>query len=312
MCFFIINNIEVIYLNINNLLKIPFDDLSSSDESKIVNQLCKQLCVEFKKNDRSGIYARTQKMMAYNSNKIEGSTLTSEQTASLFHTGTILSNGEIFRAKDIEEMTGHFSMFNEMIKSINIPLSEELIKKFHFRLKSGVFEDMANGYPVGKYKNRLNEVSNIETSRPDQVHERMSQLLSEYNVSKPHCLEELAWFHAEYEKIHPFQDGNGRTGRMILFRECLESGVIPVIITDKNKAEYYHSLNKAQTKNDFTDLTYFFQQEQREYHTSIQDFLYKYDLDKIASLDHIIDEAKAEIDIEREKNTGKFIDEQQK
>ena len=116
-----------------------------------VEELIHRFEVEQQKNDRSGIYALTQRMMAYNSNKIEGSTLTEKQTASLFDTGTLSSEDAVIRAKDVEEMTGHFLMFNEMLKTYDLPLSHELIKRYHYKLKSGVFEDLANGYPVGEY-----------------------------------------------------------------------------------------------------------------------------------------------------------------
>ena len=120
----------------------------------MVEQLKKRLQIEFEKQDRSGIYGFTQRNLAYNSNKIEGSTLTERQTASLFETGTIFGEDAIFRAKDVEEMTGHFLMFNYMLQTYQEPLTEDLVKQYHYRLKAGVFEDLANGYPVGEYKNR--------------------------------------------------------------------------------------------------------------------------------------------------------------
>ena len=118
------------------------------------SKLKKRLNIELEKHDRSGISGYTQRMLAYNSNKIEGSTLTEEQTANLFDTGSLLADSKMIRAKDIEEMTGHFSMFNEMLKTADDPLSQNLIKRYHYRLKSGVFEDLANGYPCGEFKNR--------------------------------------------------------------------------------------------------------------------------------------------------------------
>lgn len=279
-------------MNMNKILESSFEKLSILDEEKIVLKLSEQMKTEYNKSDRSGIYAKTQKLMAYNSNKIEGSTLTPDQTASLFDTGTILASGEIFKAKDIEEMTGHFSMFNEMLKTLGTPLSEDLIKRFHFRLKSGVFEDLANGYPIGEYKNRVNQVSNITTVRPDQVSNKMQELLKNYNTNKKHTLDELAWFHSQFEKIHPFQDGNGRTGRIILFKECIESGIIPVIITDKNKASYYHALNAAQTTDNYENLWTFFRQEQKDYYSVIQEFLYEYVKDNEKTVEQLITEAK--------------------
>lgn len=175
--------------------------------SHFVEELIHRFEVEQQKNDRGGIYALTQRMMAYNSNKIEGSTLTEKQTASLFDTGTLSSEDAVIRAKDVEEMTGHFLMFNEMLKTYDLPLSHELIKRYHYKLKSGVFEDLANGYPVGEYKNRRNMVSDIVTAMPEEVEGRMTELLEWYHALPQHTLADLAKFHADYEAIHPFQDG---------------------------------------------------------------------------------------------------------
>ena len=121
-----------------------------------VELLRKRLLIEKEKSDRSGIYGISQRMMAYNSNKIEGSTLTEKQTASIFETGTLLGENVEFRTKDVEEMTGHFAMFNYMLSCFDEELSQEMIKAYHYKLKAGVFEDIANGYPIGEYKNRRN------------------------------------------------------------------------------------------------------------------------------------------------------------
>lgn len=145
--------------------------------------------------------------MAYNSNKIEGSTLTEEQTASLFDTGVLPKSEDYYRAKDVEEMNGHFLMFNKMLDTLDLELTEELIKAFHYELKSGVFEDRANGYAIGDYKKRPNMIGIYETVLPSQVSDEMSQLLAWYN-NQDISLEILAEFHARYESIHPFQDGN--------------------------------------------------------------------------------------------------------
>ncbi len=144
-------------------------------------KLLKRLKIEFNKQDKSGAYGETQRLLAYNSNRIEGSTLTYNQTSSIFETGTILSDDEIVKTKDIEEMNGHFVMFNNMLKNYNLTLSEDLIKSYHYDLKFGVFEDKANGYPVGEYKNRGNRVSDITTSSPSDVSDKMKSLLNEYN-----------------------------------------------------------------------------------------------------------------------------------
>lgn len=268
-------------MGINDIISKNLNELSKEESRRVVDSLVKRMMIEYRKNDRSGIYAKTQTEMAYNSNKIEGSTLTPEQTESLFTTGTIRSDGEIvYRAKDIEEMTGHFSMFNCMLQTWDEPLTEELIKKYHYHLKAGVFEDIANGYPIGEYKNRVNMVSNISTVKPDQVHGYMAELLKRYSDVPEVTLRTLARFHADFEKIHPFQDGNGRTGRMIIFKECLKNGLIPVIIKDQDKEAYYHALNKAQTTQDLDGLAEYFRKEQEAYYEKVQGFLWEYGIDE--------------------------------
>lgn len=243
------------------------------DEKKISTIIKNKLLEDFKSNNRKGLYSVTQKLMAYNSNRIEGSTLTSEQTASLFDTGTIVSNGtEVYRAKDIEEMNGHFKMFNQMLKTIDEPVTITLIKSYHYQLKSGVFEDMANGYPVGEFKNKANAVSDIQTSAPENVKEQMEKLLENYENSKKQ-LEDIAKFHAEYEHIHPFQDGNGRTGRILLFKQCLESMLVPVLIKDEDKMIYYRGLHQAQMEKNYGPLIACFEKSQKEYLDRIEDFI---------------------------------------
>ncbi|GAA0791102.1 Fic family protein [Faecalicatena orotica] len=243
------------------------------DDIKMTELLKERFRIEMEKQDRGGVYALTQRKMAYNSNRIEGSTLTEKQTASIFETGTIRADGSVFRTKDVEEMTGHFTMFNYMLDTCEEILSQRLIKEYHYRLKAGVFEDIANGYPIGEYKNRRNMVSNIMTSTPENVEEDMKVLLEDYNSKEPHSLKDLAEFHARFEKIHPFQDGNGRTGRMILFKECLRSCVMPFIIGNDRKAEYYECLNKAQQNEDYEPLIRYFGQEQERYVEMVKDFI---------------------------------------
>ena len=144
-------------------------------------ELIRRFRIERKKFDRSGIYAYTQRTLAYNSNKIEGSTLNEKQTASLFDTGMLPRNDDYYRAKDVEETNGHFLMFNKMIDTLDESLSEELIKAFHFELKIGVFEDRANGYAIGDYKERPNMVGMYETALPKEVPEKMRELLAWYH-----------------------------------------------------------------------------------------------------------------------------------
>jgi len=223
-------------------------------------------------NDRSGIYGVTQRKLAYNSNKIEGSTLTEDQTAALFEEGFLPVSGEVYRAKDIEEMNGHFLMFNKMLTTIDKPLSENLIKEFHYELKAGVFEDRANGYAIGDYKKRTNTVNNLNTTHPKAVAGEMEELMKWYHNVENKNLETIAMLHSAYELIHPFQDGNGRTGRIIMFRECLANDICPFIVQDKNRATYVTSLKKAQTEKNFSDLVNYFKSEQSEYMRQCQYF----------------------------------------
>ena len=168
--------------------------------------LVERFIIERKRFDRSGVYAYTQRAMAYNSNKIEGSTLTPEQTASLFDNGTLPQSDDYYRAKDVEEMNGHFLMFNYMLDTLDEELTPELIKHLHYELKSGVFEDRANGYAIGDYKKRPNMVGMYRTTLPQDVETEMNQLLKWYREQNKN-METLAEFHARYEAIHPFQDG---------------------------------------------------------------------------------------------------------
>lgn len=238
------------------------------------NKLIERLQVEYERQDKSGVYGLTQRLLAYNSNKIEGSTLTYNQTSSIFETGYLSSDGDMtIRTKDVEEMTGHFVMFNNMLKSYQDNLSEELIKKYHYDLKSGVFEDIANGYPIGEYKTRANIVSDIKTILPGEVEDEIKKLLDNYNSKNNISLEDIVSFHVKYEAIHPFQDGNGRTGRIIMYKECLKNNIFPFIVEDKRKHEYYDYLNKAQKTNDLEPLIAFFKEEQENYFNLVEDFI---------------------------------------
>lgn len=237
------------------------------------NWLIERFMIERKRFDRSGVYAYTQRTMAYNSNKIEGSTLTPEQTASLFDNGTLPQNDNFYRAKDVEEMNGHFLMFNYMLDTLNEDLTEELIKRFHYELKSGVFEDRANGYAIGAYKERPNMVGMNKTVLPKDVAEEMGKLLGWYSQQKK-SLKTLAEFHARYEMIHPFQDGNGRTGRMILFRECLKNvDVRPFIILDENRDIYIEGLKEYRDKQKTDKLEMLMNQEIEEYYQQCKYFM---------------------------------------
>lgn len=236
-----------------------------------IRNLLERFKIEHTKRDRSGVYGFTQRLLAYNSNKIEGSTLTEEQTASLFDTGILPKTDDYYRAKDVEEMNGHFLMFNKMLDTLDAALDQQIIKSFHFELKSGVFEDRANGYAIGDYKKRPNMIGIHQTTLPSQVPEAMTELLNWYHAQDV-SLKTLAEFHARYEIIHPFQDGNGRTGRIILFRECLRHDISPFIIEDANRPEYLEALKAYRQNGTVTELTTLFQKEQEFYFNQCEYF----------------------------------------
>lgn len=236
-----------------------------------IRNLLERFKIEHTKRDRSGVYSFTQRLLAYNSNKIEGSTLTEEQTASLFDTGILPKTDDYYRAKDVEEMNGHFLMFNKMLDTLDAALDQQIIKSFHFELKSGVFEDRANGYAIGDYKKRPNMIGIHQTTLPSQVPDAMTELLNWYHAQDV-SLETLAEFHARYEIIHPFQDGNGRTGRIILFRECLRHDISPFIIEDANRPEYLEALKAYRQNGTVTALTTLFQKEQEFYFNQCEYF----------------------------------------
>ena len=234
--------------------------------------LVERFIIERKRFDRSGVYAYTQRAMAYNSNKIEGSTLTPEQTASLFDNGTLPQSDDYYRAKDVEEMNGHFLMFNYMLDTLDEELTPELIKHLHYELKTGVFEDRANGYAIGDYKKRPNMVGMYRTTLPQDVETEMNQLLKWYREQNKN-METLAEFHARYEAIHPFQDGNGRTGRMILFRECLRHNLSPLIIEDAHRPEYLEALKEYRENGSVAKMCSLFHLEQDYYRNRCQYFM---------------------------------------
>jgi len=243
-----------------------------SSDKEFLGFLLERFKIEKEKFDRSGVYAYTQRLLAYNSNKIEGSTLTEEQTASLFDNGTLPKSDDYYKAKDIEEMNGHFLMFNKMLDTLDEPLTQELIKQFHYELKSGVFEDRANGYAIGDYKQRPNMIGMYQTVRPENVAQKMCLLMDWYNNQEVN-ISVLAKFHAKYESIHPFQDGNGRTGRLILFRECLLNEMVPVVIKDVNRIEYLEALKEYREEKILDKLISLFEKEQNFYLEKCKHFM---------------------------------------
>ena len=218
------------------------------DAKKIKNALIRQ-----KENNLSGnLYYKTQIDFAYNTNHIEGSTITPDETESIYETGTILtSEDKVIVIKDITETKNHFTLFKYMLDTINEPLSEDMIKKYHFILKNGTVDDSdREWFNVGEYKKLKNFVGNIETSLPSDAPLDMKNLISWYNDIKNKTILDIIEFHVRFEKIHPFQDGNGRVGRMIMFRECLYNNIVPFYIEDRNKNFYIRGLKEYQNNNE--------------------------------------------------------------
>ena len=193
---------------------------------------------------KGGIYHRTQIDLTYNSNHIEGSRLTHDQTRYIFETNTIGITDESVNVDDIIETGNHFRCINLVIERAEEPLTEELVKELHYLLKSGTSDSAKDWFAVGDYKRLPNEVGGNPTCPPTQVHAQMKALLKEYNARKPKTFEALIDLHQRFETIHPFQDGNGRVGRLILFKECLASGFVPFIITEELKMFYYRGLHE--------------------------------------------------------------------
>jgi len=207
------------------------------------NQILNKILTEKQNRFKGGLYHKTQINLAYNSNRIEGSKLTEEQTRYIFETRTIgFKDQEAVPVDDIIETSNHFVAFDQMLDSIAEPLTSELIKSFHRILKSGTNDARQPWFGLGDWKKLPNEVGGIETSKPEEVDEHINQLLNWYKNLSQSNLEEIADFHYRFEKIHPFQDGNGRVGRLIMFRECLKNDVMPFIIDDEHKQFYYRGL----------------------------------------------------------------------
>ena len=191
---------------------------------------------------KGSIYHRTQIDLTYNSNHIEGSKLTHDQTRYIFETNTIGVEGESVKVDDIIETVNHFRCIDYIIEHATDKLTESFIKELHFILKTGTTDSNKDWFVVGDYKRLPNEVGGIETSLPECVAADIKQLLKAYNAKKQKSFDDLLDFHHRFEQIHPFQDGNGRVGRLILFKECLANNIVPFIITDELKMFYYRGL----------------------------------------------------------------------
>lgn len=199
---------------------------------------------EKKKQRKGGIYHKVQIDLTYNSNHIEGSRLTHDQTRYIFETNTIGFESGAVNVDDVVETANHFRCIDMVIDNAMYPLSETLIKRLHLTLKNGTSDSRKDWFAVGEYKRVPNEVGGRDTTAPEKVEAEISKLLSGYNAVPNHTLEQIIAFHHDFECIHPFQDGNGRIGRLILFKECLKNNIVPFIIEDDLKMFYYRGLHE--------------------------------------------------------------------
>ena len=212
-----------------------------SDEPQ---NLLERLRAEKKASVKGGIYPKIQIELTYNSNHIEGSKLTHDQTRYIFETNTIRAENDALNVDDIIETANHFKCIDMVIDNATYRLTEKFIKELHFTLKSGTSDSRKDWFNVGEYKKLPNEVGGKETAKPEDTANKIKTILKDYNQKDEHTLEEIIDFHYRFETIHPFQDGNGRVGRLVMFKECLKNNIVPFIIDDSLKMFYYRGLSE--------------------------------------------------------------------
>lgn len=228
----------------------------------IVKRTLLQILLDEKEVQMSGgIYHKLQIEMTYNSNHIEGSKLTYDQTRYIYETKTIGFNNESIKVDDIIETTNHFRCVDLAIDSAKYKLTESLIKQFHYILKSGTSDSRKSWFKIGDYKMMDNEVGGSDTCPVNEVKAKMTDLLKRYNSKTKITIEDIIDFHYEFEKIHPFQDGNGRVGRLIMMKECLKNNIVPIIINEDLKLFYYRGLKEYKNIKGFLVDTCLFGQD---------------------------------------------------
>ena len=227
--------------------KIP----ESAEKPERLNKKKKQSAtlLDILKNEKrnhysGGIYHKTQIDLTYNSNHIEGSRLTHDQTRYIFETNTVGIENEVLNVDDIIETANHFRCIDKIIDCATMVLTEKFIKELHFILKTGTSDSRKDWFVVGDYKKMPNEVGALSTALPEEVADKMEDLSVKYHSKEEKTLEDILEFHVRFEKIHPFQDGNGRVGRLIVFKECLKYNIVPFIIEDNLKLFYYRGLKE--------------------------------------------------------------------
>lgn len=234
----------------------------------IVNTpLLDRLKEEMDMNLKGGIYHTTQIKLCYNSNRIEGSKLSEDQTRYIYETNMVNSeNGKVLNVDDIVETINHFSCFRYLLKTAKEPLNEFIIKEYHRILKTGTYDSQKDWFNVGEYKKLENMAGGIETTLPGNVPEEMHNLLENYRQKHAHTINDIITFHHNFENIHPFQDGNGRVGRLIMFKECLKNNIVPFIIDEEHKLYYYRGLKEYKKAPGYlTDTCFSAQDSYKEY-----------------------------------------------
>lgn len=221
---------------------IPADAILPQKKKQKIYPLLKRLRQEKEIGLKGGIYHRTQIDLTYNSNHIEGSRLTKEQTRYIFETNTLGITAENTRIDDILETVNHFRCIDYIIVHATEKITEPHVKQLHSILKNNTSDSQKPWFAVGDYKRLANEVGGEETVQPHDVHKRMKTLLAEYNANKHVTFDDILDFHVQFERIHPFQDGNGRVGRLLIFWLCLQNGIVPFIITEELRMFYYRGL----------------------------------------------------------------------
>ncbi len=235
-----------------DLFEVSIDELLKEDDFDISKINVLEVLREQKNMKLKGnLYHNTQITFAYNTNHIEGSKLTEDQTRYIYETNTLLTEKDsITDIDDVLETANHFKLVDYMLDIADEKLTEKMIKEFHKILKEGTSDSRKEWFGVGDYKKLANEVGGLKTTEPKNVESDMKKLLEWYENLKQVTINEIIEFHAKFEKIHPFQDGNGRVGRIIAFKECLKNNIVPFIILDKEKLFYYRGLNQYQTNKE--------------------------------------------------------------
>ncbi len=230
---------------------IPADASMPKRSKKKASPLLAALREQKEAKMKGGIYHRIQIDMTYNSNHIEGSRLTKEQTRYIFETNTLGITTEITNVDDIMETVNHFRCIDYVIDHATDKITETHVKHLHLLLKTNTSDSRKSWFAVGDYKRLANAVGEEETVQPKDVHSKMKSLLAEYNSKKRASFDDLLDFHVQFEHIHPFQDGNGRVGRLLLFWQCLQNAIVPFIITDDLRLFYYRGIQNWGKINGF-------------------------------------------------------------